>query len=93
VVVSRVTYDDDPPWPGPADGQGAALQLVDPAQDVSRVSNWSDGGGWKFFSYTGGVGSSGLTRLSLYLRRLAATFISTIFAGDRGRVRRRRQTR
>lgn len=66
VVVDIVTYDDDPPWPAAADGQGASLQLLDAAQDNNRASNWGDGAGWKFFSYTGAVGSSGLTRLSFY---------------------------
>ncbi|HYV32141.1 MAG TPA: CotH kinase family protein, partial [Candidatus Binatia bacterium] len=66
LVVDRVTYDDAPPWPAAADGQGASLQLIDPDQDNNRVSNWSDGSGWKFFTYTGGVGGSGPTRLSLF---------------------------
>ncbi len=66
LVVDRVTYDDDPPWPVAADGQGASLQLIDADQDNNRVSNWSDGSGWKFFAYTGSVGSAGLTRLSIF---------------------------
>ncbi|PYJ03202.1 MAG: hypothetical protein DME25_12930, partial [Verrucomicrobia bacterium] len=65
-MVDRLTYDDAPPWPAAADGQGASLQLIDPDQDNNRVSNWSDGSGWKFFTYTGGVGGSGPTRLSLF---------------------------
>ena len=52
-TVDRVTYDDDPPWPAAADGLGASLQLVDASQDNARASNWSDGSGWQFFSYTG----------------------------------------
>ena len=53
-VISRVTYDDDLPWPTSADGGGTALQLIDAAQDESRVANWSDGlGGWRFVSVTG----------------------------------------
>ena len=67
ILVDRVTYDDDPPWPANADGHGAALQLVDAEQDNNRVSNWADGSGWKFLSYTDTVGASGLTRLSLFL--------------------------
>ncbi len=65
-TVNRVTYDDDPPWPAAADGQGSSLQLLDAAQDNSRASNWGDGSGWQFFSYTGNVGASSLTRFSLY---------------------------
>ena len=66
VIVDRVTYDDDPPWVAAADGQGASLQLIDPDQDNNRVSNWSDGSGWKFFSNTKSVGSSSLINLFLY---------------------------
>jgi len=64
-VVSRVTYDDDPPWPPGADGWGNSLELIDPSADASRVANWSDGGGWRFHSYTASS-SVGGTRLSLY---------------------------
>ena len=63
-VVDRVTYDSAPPWPAAADGQGASLQLLDPARDHNRVGNWSDGGGWHFYSFTGNVATS--TRLSFY---------------------------
>jgi hypothetical protein len=71
-VVDIVTYDDDPPWVATADGQGAALQLVDPAQDNNRASNWSDGSGWRFFSYTGTNSAGAATRLSLFLTNIAA---------------------
>jgi hypothetical protein len=37
LVVSQVTFDDDAPWPGSADGLGASLQLIDPSQDARRV--------------------------------------------------------
>jgi hypothetical protein len=40
-VVDRVRYDNDLPWPQGAAGQGYSLQLIDPAQDNSRVANWS----------------------------------------------------
>lgn len=41
VEIDRVRYSPDLPWPAGADGLGAALQLVDPARDNSRASNWS----------------------------------------------------
>jgi hypothetical protein len=69
VVVDRVKYDDDLPWPASPDGSGSALQLIDPAQDNSRVANWGDGSGWKFFSYTANVGASASTRLSLFFEQ------------------------
>jgi hypothetical protein len=39
-LLDEVTYDDDQPWPAAADGLGASLQLIDPAQDNNRVGNW-----------------------------------------------------
>jgi hypothetical protein len=66
VVIDRVTYDDDAPWLSSADGMGPALQLIDPDQDNSRVSNWGEASGWRFFSYTGSVGSLTNSRLSLF---------------------------
>lgn len=71
VVIDQVTYDDDPPWPAAPDGAGPALQLIDPAQDNNRVSNWSDGAGWRFFSFTGNSGPGG-QRLSLFLTNIPA---------------------
>jgi hypothetical protein len=68
VVMDRVTYDDDPPWIAAAAGQGASLQLVDARQDNSRVSNWSDGSGWQFFSFTRNVGASQLTNLAFFFQ-------------------------
>lgn len=41
VVVDQVTYNDAPPWPAQADGQGPSLQLIDPGQDNRRVGNWA----------------------------------------------------
>jgi hypothetical protein len=40
-VIDEMSYDDDPPWPASADGFGASLQLIDPAQDNNRVANWA----------------------------------------------------
>jgi len=41
VTIAAVRYSDLPPWPSLADGTGASLQLIDPAQDASRVGNWT----------------------------------------------------
>ncbi len=62
VVIDRVRYEGAAPWP-PGSGSLPSLQLVDPLQDDSRVGNWSDGSGWRYFSFTGTIGSS---RLSLF---------------------------
>ncbi len=40
VVIDKVRYDNSAPWPADADGFGSALQVVDAAQDNSRVGNW-----------------------------------------------------
>lgn len=66
--VDRVTYDPLAPWPTRAGGQGPSLQVIDPLRDNSRVSNWSDGQGWRFFSTNASVGSSvSSPRLSFFL--------------------------
>jgi hypothetical protein len=36
-----VTYGSDAPWPAAANGGGASLELIDTAQDASRVVNWA----------------------------------------------------
>ncbi|MGC8888187.1 MAG: lamin tail domain-containing protein [Verrucomicrobiia bacterium] len=40
VVIAAVTYGSSPPWYEAANGLGSSLQLIDPAQDNSRVANW-----------------------------------------------------
>jgi hypothetical protein len=39
IVVDRVRYEPNAPWPAPTNG--VSLQLVDAAQDNSRVANWT----------------------------------------------------
>ncbi len=62
IETDKVRYESAPPWPASANGTGPSLQLVDPLQDNSRVANWSDGSGWRYFSFTANIGGS---RLSL----------------------------
>jgi hypothetical protein len=66
VIVDVVTYDDDPPWPGAPDGQGASLQVIDVNQDNNRVSNWSEGFGWRFATFTGNPGGTPGSQLSFF---------------------------
>ncbi|RMH70709.1 MAG: choice-of-anchor D domain-containing protein [Gemmatimonadetes bacterium] len=40
-LVDAVTFTDDPPWPVEADGQGPALELIDPNLDNSLPENWT----------------------------------------------------
>ena len=52
VVVDRVRYEPDAPWPRSANGLGASLQLKDVTQRRDRVINWLDGLNWQFKSFT-----------------------------------------
>ena len=67
LVVDRVRYEPNAPWPASADGLGRSLQLTDASVDNARVSNWGDGSGWRFFSLTANAGA---TRLSLFFDSL-----------------------
>jgi len=75
VVVDKVKYEARAPWPAAAGGRGGSLQIVDPTQDNARVSNWSDGTGWRFFSLTGIPAG---TRLLLYLDTAANVYLDEI---------------
>jgi hypothetical protein len=41
LAIDEVSYSSTMPWPPLADGSGPSLQLIDPAQDNSRVANWT----------------------------------------------------
>lgn len=61
IVVDRVRYEARDPWSPTPLSEGLSLELVDPTQDNSRVSNWADGSdGWRFASFSGRAGSSNL---------------------------------
>lgn len=60
-LIDRVRYEPGTPWPTNADGFGASLQLIDASQDNARVSNWTNGFGWRFFSLSGTADSSRLS--------------------------------
>ena len=40
-LVDEVTYDDGPPWPGEADGDGPSLELVNPLADNAVPNAWA----------------------------------------------------
>src|SRR5260221_8036597 len=42
LIVTKVRYEPNAPWPTSANGMGPALQLIDPSQDPARVGNWGD---------------------------------------------------
>jgi hypothetical protein len=75
LVVNKVKYESAQPWPPLAAAGGASIQVVDPAQDNSRVSNWSDGSGWRFYSLTGVPAG---TRLLFYLDSIGVLHIDDV---------------
>ena len=76
-VIDSVTFDDDAPWPSRADGGGSSLQLIDANQDNTRVANWSDGSGWRFYSFTAVPGVNA-TNLNLFLGSAGAVFVDRV---------------
>ena len=79
VVVDRVRYESAPPWSASANGTGPSLQLLDATQDNSRVANWSDGAGWRYFSTNGIPGTSQSKRLMLWLDAAGRVNIDDVF--------------
>jgi len=77
IVVDKVKYEGRDPWPVAARGAGSSLQLIDPAQDNARVSNWSDGTGWRFYSFTG-VPNGAVSRLLIYLESAGQVYLDDI---------------
>ena len=41
VLVDIVEYDDEPPWPVMADGEGSTLELIHPDMDNANWNSWS----------------------------------------------------
>lgn len=69
LVIDRVRYEARLPWATNANGGGSSLQLVDPSQDNSRPSNWTDRQGWQQVVATGTVqgGASPGTNLAIFV--------------------------
>ena len=88
-VINEVTYGVAAPWPAAANGTGASLQLVDPAQDNNRVANWAvaanstnaSAPAWQYVSVTGTASSS---RLYVYLTSAGEVYLDdlTLVAGN-----------
>ena len=73
IVVDKLKYEARPPWAATQVGsRKASIQLIDPARDNARVSNWGLGSDWKFFSTNGTP--NGL-RLLFYLDTAGSVFI------------------
>jgi hypothetical protein len=75
--MDSVTFDDDLPWPVTADGGGFSLQLIDANQDNRRVANWSDGSGWRQYSFTGVPGNIN-TNLNLFMASAGEVYLDNV---------------
>ena len=73
-IIDRVRYEPQRPWP---DASERSLQLIDSAQDNARVSNWSDGSGWKFFSYTGNMNATS-NQFRLFLTAIGQIYLDDL---------------
>jgi hypothetical protein len=76
LVIDKVRYEARLPWAANANGGGASLQLIDPAQDNSRPSNWTDRQGWQQVIYTGTIqgGASPGTNFAIFTSGSAGDF-------------------
>lgn len=79
VLVDKVKYEVRPPWPAlPAQtNRGVALQLIDPSQDNARVSNWDDGTGWRYYTFTG-IPNNTTAKLYVYLDAPGEVYLDDI---------------
>ncbi len=81
VVVDAVKYENQAPWPSGSGTRDNALQLVDPARDNSRVSNWATSSEWRQATSSGIANSS---KLYVYLGAQGEVYIDDLqlVAGD-----------
>jgi Lamin Tail Domain/Putative Ig domain len=77
VQVDKVHYEVEPPWSTTPNGGGPSLQLTDASQDNSRVSNWTDGAGWRFFSFTAPAGGTA-SRLYFWLTNAGDVYLDDV---------------
>ncbi len=79
-VVDRVRYEAGVPWP--VITNGAALQLIDPTNDNSRVSNWGIGISNVPFSrqwvYVASTGTVSGTNLLIYLQSNGSNYVDDV---------------
>jgi hypothetical protein len=77
VAVDRVRYERTAPWASGATTDGRSLQLMDGSQDNARVSNWSDGQGWQFFTYTANL-PVGTNQLRIFLNGVGDIYVDDL---------------
>ncbi|MEY2409392.1 MAG: hypothetical protein QOF48_2062 [Verrucomicrobiota bacterium] len=64
VIVDKLRYENQSPWPVTQAGTDMSLQLIDGQQDNSRVSNWGvNRSPWSYVTYTGLIQSNGTSFL------------------------------
>ena len=82
VVVSRVKYADQTPWPANANGTGASLQLVDPRQDNWRPGNWlavlPNASATPQWTYVTATGTATTSMLYLYLQSAGDVYVDDL---------------
>lgn len=76
-IIDQVRYENVLPWSTAAARGGVSLQAIDLSQDNSRVSNWSEGSDWRFFSVTALAGTTP-TLLYFWLDRAAEILLDDI---------------
>jgi len=76
VVISKVRYENTAPWPAGANGNGASLQLIDATQDPARVSNWSDGIGWRYVTLSGNFNNG--TNVDIFMQAAGEVYIDDV---------------
>jgi hypothetical protein len=77
LVMDKMHYETQPPWPTVQTGRENALQRLDPAAPTDRLANWSDGSGWRFFSSSGTLTAT-QKRLMFYLDTKADIYLDDI---------------
>jgi regulation of enolase protein 1 (concanavalin A-like superfamily) len=75
VIIDQVRFESGLPWLETP--PGTSLQVIDPAQDNSRPSNWSDGFGWKLFTYTANL-AAGTNQLRFYMGAVGQIYIDDL---------------
>jgi concanavalin A-like lectin/glucanase superfamily protein/lamin tail-like protein/CotH protein/Ig-like domain-containing protein len=83
LIVSRVRYENGPPWPVVTNTPGVSLQLIDPAQDNFRPANWAamfsnapaPGPQWVYVTTTGTASSS---TLYIYLQSAGDLYLDDL---------------
>ncbi len=77
LTIENVRYDDEPPWPVMADGEGFSLERINPFWSNDRPGNWEAAGaaGWFQVSFTGSASSS---RIYIYMNGAGEALVDDV---------------